>query len=295
MRGAFLAALMMVTPVLAVAEPRLADIRAELTTLRSDLQSLRAELRASGAAGYQAVGGAAAIDRMNGIEERLTRLTDDSERLQNRISRIATDSERRLADLEFRVCELDDTCDLSQLTMPVPAGDGGLLAPVRPVEDAAALPSTAAEQQDFDRAQRLLDDGDYAAAADLFGHVARAHAGGPLTADALYLRGLALDSAGDPRGAAVAWLEGFSADPDGKRGGASLLGIARVIAGEGNATAACLYLAEIPARFPGSDAATEAEMRMTNFGCGTADLGTFDPLLDPNLNPEAAADLLEHQ
>ncbi|MFN3526146.1 MAG: tetratricopeptide repeat protein [Paracoccus sp. (in: a-proteobacteria)] len=277
----------------------LGEMRGTLAELRTELQRLRGELVASGAAGFQAAGGDAAIDRMNAMEARLMQLTDQAEQLQNRIGRITTDTERRLADLEFRLCEMDETCDLSALTVPT----GGTaqapeLAPSAPAASVTDLPTTAAtatEQADFDQARATLEAGDNLTAAEMFSAVAETHAGGPLTAEALYLRGVALDRAGDGRAAATAWLEGFSADPDGARAGESLLGIAGVIEAQGEATAACLYLSEIPARFPGSPAAAEAEARVMRLGCGSSDLGALDPLLDPSLDPEAAADLAEYQ
>lgn len=283
----------------AAREVTLGQMRGTLADLRTELQQLRGELVASGAAGFQAVGGAAAIDRMNAMEARLMQLTDQAEQLQNRISRITTDTERRLADLEFRLCEMDETCDLSALT--VPSGMGSQAPELAPSPPAASTTehdetvTTASEQADFDQARAMLDAGENLTAAEMFGAVAETHAGGPLTAEALYLRGVALDRAGDPRAAATAWLEGFAANPDGARAGESLLGIAQVIEEQGEATAACLYLAEIPARFPGSPAAAEAEARLTRLACGSSDLGALDPLLDPTLDPEAAADLAEHQ
>lgn len=274
----------------------LADMRAEVTALRTQLQSLRAELVASGAAGFQAAGGSSAIDRMNAMEAQLMRLTNQAEQLQNRVSRIAGDSERRLADLEFRLCEAEPGCDLSALTVPqAQAGVSPQLAPSAPAASGGGQPApTQAEQTDFDAARAAMESGDHARAAQMFADVAETHAGGPLTAEALFLRGQALDLSGDPRAAAAAWLEGFAADPDGARAGESLLGIARVIEGQGDATAACLYLAEVPARFPGSPQAVEAEGHITRLGCGSADLGVLDPLLDPGLDPEAAADMAEH-
>ncbi|WP_339820260.1 tetratricopeptide repeat protein [uncultured Paracoccus sp.] len=274
----------------------LADMRQQVTQLRSQLQGLRGELVASGAAGFQAAGGASAIDRMNAMEAQLMRLTNQAEQLQNRINRIAGDSERRLSDLEFRLCEAEPGCDLSALTVPqAQAGLSPQLAPSAPADGGAGQPaSTAAEQTDFDAARAAMDAGDHARAAQMFADVAETHAGGPLTAEALFLRGQALDLAGQPRDAAAAWLEGFAADPDGARAGESLLGIARVIEAQGDATAACLYLAEIPARFPGSPQAVEAEGHVTRLGCGVSDLGVLDPLLDPSMDPEAAADLAEY-
>lgn len=277
----------------------LGEMRGTLAELRTELQRLRGELIASGTAGFQAAGGDAAIDRMNAMEARLMQLTDQAEQLQNRISRATSDTERRLADLEFRLCELDETCDLSALTVPSGmAAQAPELAPSAPAASVTEPPetaTTATEQADFDQARAMLEVGENLTAAEMFAAVAETHAGGPLTAEALYLRGVALDRAGDPRAAATAWLEGFAANPDGTRAGESLLGIARVIEEQGEATAACLYLAEIPARFPGSPAAAEAEARLTRLACGSSDLGALDPLLDPTLDPEAAADLAEHQ
>lgn len=300
--GLLLAAVMLAMPA-GAAEPNLADLKAELSALRGDLQSLRGELVASGAEGFQAAGGDSAIDRMDAMESQLTRLTDRIEQLQNRINRIVEDGTRRIGDIEFRLCEMDESCDLGALTTPEIgglAGGGGLPqlapgAPSAPAGEPRDSATTAAEQADFDRAVEALNNGDFGRAADLFGAVAEQHAGGPLTAEALYLRGAALDSAGDARGAASAWLEGFAAAPDGPRAGESLLGIARVIAAQGDATAACLYLAEVPARFPGSDPAAEAERRMTVLDCAGADLGLAGPgdADFGDLDPEAAADMAE--
>lgn len=285
----------------------LGDMRGELAQLRVDLQRLRAELVASGPQGFEAVGGDVAIDRMNAMESQLMRLTDQAEQLQNRISRTATEAERRLADLEFRICEFDETCDLSALTVPsdqaVHAPELAPSAPATAVTRPDGPVASANERADFDAAEAALNAGDNVVAAQLFATIAQVHAGGPLTAEALYLRGVALDRAGDSRGAATAWLEGFAADPDGARAGESLLGIAGVIEDAGDATAACLYLAEIPARFPGSAAAAEAEQRLVRLACGSADMGALDPLLDPgmdsglgsDLDPEAIADLAEHE
>ncbi|MBC9247982.1 tetratricopeptide repeat protein [Paracoccus sp. 11-3] len=303
--AASLAALMVLPGMAAAQEPTLADLRVQLDALRADVQGLRRELIASGAAGYQAAGGDAAIDRMNNIEQQLARVTDRTEQLQNRISRIVQDGTRRVADIEFRLCEMDEACDLAALTTqdlggPVAGGTRPVIAP-QPGNGKAA---TASEQADFDAAAKMMAGGDFRRAAEMFGAVAETHAGGPLTAEALFLRGASLDSAGDSKAAAAAWLEGFAADPDGPRAPESLLGIARVIADNGDPTAACLYLAEIPARFPGSSAAGEAETRMSRLACGSNDLSMpqdgqpLDPasgeINSGAIDPESAADLAEH-
>lgn len=289
-------AAMMALPV-AAQEPTLADLRAEVSALRSQLQDLRAELRAAGSEGYQQVGGAAAIDRMNAMEEQLTKLTNQTEQLQNRIRQVLDENTRRIDDVEFRLCEMDETCDLGALTTPDPVEAGAGVTVVPQIESGSApaagqgAAASAAEQADFDAAHAALNEGDFQRAAEMFATVAEKHAGGPLTAEALYLRGVALDNAGRPQAAAAAWLEGFTADPDSARAGDSLLGIARVIADDGDPVAACLYLAEIPARFPDSAPAIEAESRMVALDCGNNGPASGEAT---EMDPEAAADLAEH-
>lgn len=274
----------------------LADLRAQLGQLNADLQRLRAELVASGAAGFQAAGGDTAIDRMNAMEQQLSRLTGQTEQLQHRINRVVQDGTQRIGDIEFRLCEMDENCDLGALmtTPTLGSAGGGTLAPAVPnradpgtASETNGTAPSAAEQQDFDRAQEVLGQGDFRRAAELFATVAQTHAGGPLTSEALFLRGAALDSAGETDLAAAAWLEAFAAQPEGKRAAESLLGIARVIADKGDPVAACLYLSEIPVRFAGTDAASEAQRRMAALECGEGEL----PEDAAATNPEAAADM----
>ena len=288
-------------PVAAQDAQSLADIRAELNQLTSDLQSLRGQLVASGAAGFAAAGGDSAIDRMNAMEARLAQLTGQTEQLQNRIDRIVKDGTTRIGDIEFRLCEMEEGCDLGSLTTPtlgdqggsspMPGSDqqGALASPSAPQAVPAATPVvTAAEKADFDRAQEVLGQGDFRRAADLFAAIAQTHAGGPLTAHALFLRGAALDAAGDLEGAGIAWLESFAANPNGPQAADALLGLSRAMSAKGGPQEGCFYLQEITSRFPGTPQAAEAEKRITATDCTAlieGDAGAMDP--------EAAADLAD--
>ncbi|MDS9466486.1 tetratricopeptide repeat protein [Paracoccus sp. MBLB3053] len=291
-------------PAAAQDQQTLADIRSELAQLSADLQNLRAELVATGPAGYAAAGGDSAIDRMNAMEARLQQLTGQSERLQNRIDRIVKDGTTRIGDIEFRLCEMEEGCDLGSLTTPT-LGDQGGGASALPLSDQqgsvtspqttpSAGVATAAEQADFDRAREVLGQGDFRRAADLFAAVAQTHAGGPLTAEALYLRGAALDAAGDLTGAGIAWLESFAANPNGPQAADSLLGLSRAMSVAGGPEDGCYYLQEILARFPDAPQAVEAEKRMGDAACASAFEadGEGDPAM---MDPEAAADLADDQ
>lgn len=287
-------------PVVAQDGQSLADIRTELNQLSADLQDLRAQLVASGPAGYAAAGGDSAIDRMNAMEARLAQLTGQTEQLQNRIDRVVKDGTSRIGDIEFRLCEMEEGCDLGSLTTPTLGDQSGAASPLPGSNQQGALTrpapttgaATAAEQADFDRAQEVLGQGDFRRAADLFAAVAQTHAGGPLTADALFLRGAALDSAGDLSGAGIAWLESFAANPNGAQAPDALLGLSRAMSAKGGPAEGCFYLQEILARFPEAEQAAEAEKRMTAAQCDSMHgAGDADPAAIEGMDPEAAADL----
>ncbi len=280
----------------------LADIRTELNQLTSDLQSLRGELVASGPAGFAAAGGDSAIDRMNAMESRLQQLTGQTEQLQNRIDRIVKDGTTRIGDIEFRLCEMEEGCDLGSLTTPTLGEQHGAATlpsstqtgmlngggASRPSTTPAAGAATKAEKADFDRAQEVLGQGDFRTAADLFAAVAKTHAGGPLTAEALFLRGAALDSAGDLKGAGAAWLESFAANPNGPQAADALLGLSRAEETTGQPKNGCPFLLEISVRFPETPQAIEAAKRLESIGCEV-----FDPADIVVDDPEAAFDMGE--
>ena len=284
-------------PVAAQDAQSLADIRAELGQLSSDLQNLRAQLVASGPAGFAAAGGDSAIDRMNAMEARLAQLTGQTEKLQNQIDRVVRDGTTRIGDIEFRLCEMEEGCDLGSLTTPTlgeqgggsgalpPSDQQGALAPNTP---SAGVAATAAEKADFDRAREVLGQGDFRRAAELFAAIAQTHAGGPLTAEALFLRGQALDAAGDLDGAGIAWLESFAANPNGPQAPDALLGLSRAMAAKGGPQEGCYYLQEITSRFSETPQMAEAEKRMAQIDCAAFLNGGAE-----RLDPEAEADMAD--
>lgn len=280
------AALVLAVPALAQDAPpapaatgsgrTLTDLRADLRAVAAELRALRAELNASGAEGFRAAGGDSAIDRMNAMEREITRLTGETERLKHRIDSVVRDGTNRIGDIEFRLCEMDENCDLSALTTPMlgeaDSGGGAMLQPgfggdTAALPAAGSAPLTAQEQMDFDRARAVMEEGDFLRAADLFGRFAETHAGSPAATEALYLKGAALDSANDPKGATAAWLQAFAAEPTGPRAPDALLGLSRVSAAGRPASEGCVYLEELTARFAGTSQADEAARRMVSAGC----------------------------
>jgi tol-pal system protein YbgF len=264
-------------PVLGHAQDRtqtLADIRAELGQLAAEFNALKAELVSTGAATSGAAG-ADALTRMDTIEAELARLTARTEEVELKLNRVVSDGTNRIGDIEYRLCEVTEGCDPATLgATPELGGTTGAVAPV--ATDTGVAPATdstggaelaVAEQQDFDRAKEVLGQGDFPGAAALFATYAQSYPGGPLVPEAHYLRGEALSKQGDTGNAARAYLDAFSAKPDGPIAPDALLKLGEGLGALGQVPEACVTLAEVGTRFPGSLAATQATVAMQGFGC----------------------------
>lgn len=274
MRRVLLALLLTVSPVIvgpAAAQDNLADIKAQIGTLAAQFNALKSELIASGAAASGAAGGDA-LQRLDAIEAELTRLTARTEEVELRLNRVVQDGTTQLNDLQFRVCEVEPGCDVMALP-DLTLGGAAAAAASDPVAlpDAAvatnAPPMTIAEQQDFDRAQGVLGQGDFQAAADLFAAFAQSYPGSPLTAEVQLRRGDALAGLGDTANAARSYLDAFSGNPTGPVAGEALLKLGQGLGTLGQTDDACTTLAEVGVRFPGTIDATNADVALQGLGC----------------------------
>lgn len=258
---------------LAVAAPlraqdqTLADIRQEMTVLFVELQKLNRELSTTGTPGVS-VGGDT-LQRLDLIESELSRLTAKTERLENRINRIVADGTNQIGDLEFRLCELEEGCDIASLGDTPTLGGETAAAPVAsaPVTTTDDTQLAMGEQADFDRAKAALDQGSFRSAADLFETFTQTYTGGPLSGQAHYHRGQALAGLGEVSGAARSYLHSFSGDPDGPLAAEALFSLGTSLAELGQVNEACVTLAEVGVRFPGSPTHSSAETEMQRLGC----------------------------
>ncbi len=245
----------------------LADMRQELQVLFVEVQRLKRELSTTGAPGTN-LSGTGALERIDAMEAELRRLTALSEELENRINRVVSDGTNRIGDLRFRICELEEGCDIADLgeTPPLGGVETPQAAQPAPVTEGAEL--AVGEQQDFDRAKAAFDAGEFARAAELFAAFTETYTGGPLTGEAHFLRGEALSETGDDKAAARAYLDAFSGQPQGERAPQALLQLGRKLGALGQTADACATLGEVPARFPDSAAADEAEAARADLDCG---------------------------
>ena len=252
------------------AAQNLADIKAELTVLDGQIEQLRDELVRSGAAGGLPTEPATALTRLDQLEAELRRLTDRVDVLTNDVQRIVDDATNRVGDIEFRLTELEGG-DTSVLAKPEPLG-GGLTGPrPRPVAPAAATEATGelavTEQSDFDAAKAAADAGDNAKAAQLYAEFLATYPGGPLSTEAQFRRGEALAAQADWRGAARSFLDAFSGAPQGPLAPRALYRLAVSLGNIGQTEEACLTLAEVDSRYPGSEVAGDVVAQRQALRC----------------------------
>ncbi len=248
----------------------LADIRQQLTVLYVDIQRLRTELSTTGGLTQGTVGNTP-LDRLNAIESELQRLTSKTEELEFRINRITVDGTNRIGDLEFRLCELEEGCDIALLG-DTPSLGGIDNSTAVPSASEAPEPETGpalavGEEADFQRAQDALANGDFRRAADLLETFSAAYPGSPLAPRAEFVRGQAFEGLGEMVAAARAYLTSFSAEPTGAQAPEALYKLGFALGQLGQVNDACLTLAEVETRFPGNAILTDVNSTMTNLGC----------------------------
>ncbi len=244
----------------------LADIRQELSVLFVELQRLKRELSTTGSP-QVAVGGDT-LQRVDLIEAELARLTARTEELENRINKVVTDGTNRVGDLEFRLCELEQGCDIGALGQTPPlGGESVVTAALPPVEPSGGAQLAVGEQADFDRAKAALDSDDFQGAVDLFASFTETYSGGPLTSQAHYYRGQALAGLGETSRAARAYLQSFSGAPDGPLAAEALVGLGTALGKLGQTSEACVTLSEVGMRFPGSAQVALAEQERARLAC----------------------------
>jgi len=245
----------------------LADIRQELVTLNVEMQKLKRELSTTGTAGGVSLP-SSVLERVNAMESELTRVTSKTEELEFRINRIVDDGTRRVADLEFRLVELEGG-DISALgeTTTLGGADQATAPPPAPAPQTNTSQLAVGEQDDFKRAQEALASGDFRGAAEQFATFNQTYPGSPIAAEADLQRGIALEGMGDIREAARAFLASFGAAPTGPNAPESLFKLGASLGALGQTSEGCVTLSEVSVRFPDSSFVAQAQAQRDALGC----------------------------
>ena len=249
----------------------LADIRQELSVLYVEVLRLKQQLNTTGGPTTSVVG-TTPLERIDAIELELQRLTAKTEELEFLINQIATRGGNQIGDLEFRLCELEENCDYSALSEPGATLGNVDLNSANPVvvdtnSDAPVIELAVGEEADFRSAIDALESGEHQVALDGFDAFLEAYPGSPLAPEAHYMRGDALERLGETHDAARAYLEAFSSDPTGLIAADALYKVGATMADLGLTENACQMLGEVGVRFPGTDAAADADYYMNEIGC----------------------------
>ncbi len=250
-------------------EETLADIRQELSVLFGELQRLQVELNTTGSPQVD-LSGTSALERIDVMEAELRRLTGATEAAQNRIASVVADGTNRIGDLEFRLCEVEPGCDIAALGDTPTLGGGAGAAPVAVVPPAAnpgGAQLAIGEQADFDRAKEAFDSSSFRSAADLFATFAQTYTGGPLTGEAHFYRGRALEELDETENAARAYLDSYSGSPQGALAPDALLRLALALDAVGQRDDACANLDAVTQRYPDTNASIEAQTARASLGC----------------------------
>jgi len=246
----------------------LADIRQELTVLYVEIQKLNRELSTTGAANTNIVSGSA-LQRMDGIETELQRLTAKTESLELRINRVVSDGTNRIGDLEFRLVELEggDITKLGETTTLGGDIPGQVFAAPAGPEPSDITEFAVGEKIDFDLAKSALDKGEFQVAAGLFEVFTQTYTRGPLTGQAHYNRGEALSALDRPTDAARAFLESYSGSPTSAVAPNALFRLGTSLAELGQTNEACVALSQVEILYPDAAAIEPARGAMKTLGC----------------------------
>jgi len=226
----------------------LEDVRLSLQQLDQDLQQLRTQLVTTGQVSSGVPFDAGTLARLDSIESRIRALTGRVEEIQFDVRRIADDGGRRIADMDFRLTELEGG-DTAFVAPASNLGGAGSSAPAATTPNAPQVALT--EQAAFDAAKRLYDSAEFANAVVEFERFIETFPGGPLTTDARYFTARSYESQGLARAAAINYLNTFSAAPDGQHASDALRRLAGSLGQIGQQTEACLTYDEALTRFAG--------------------------------------------
>lgn len=271
MRTLLLITTLLAGPALGQASPdpdELASIRAELTALNAEINALRSQLT-SGATSEGAATSGLALQRLDQLELELRGVTGEVEALRRHITQIVEDGTRRIADLEFRLVELEggDISTLGETSTlggeaPKPAQKAELTAP-----DAGGAELAVVEKEDFEAALAALKEGNASAAAFGFDQFLTSYPGGPLSASAQYYLGEANYAMEKWASAARSYLQSFTTNPEGALAPQSLFKVGVSLGKLGQVSEACLTFEETMRRYPGHETLADVAAAQETYRC----------------------------
>ncbi|MEM8752490.1 MAG: tol-pal system protein YbgF [Pseudomonadota bacterium] len=219
--------------------------------------------------------------RLDALEDEISRLTGQVERLEFGQRRLADEAKRRMDDLEYRIIELEGGDPSVLFENQEEDAPSPLLAPAEPRDQASnapqggtlgvietARPVEGDERAAFDAARAAVEGGDPQGAA-LMSRFIEDRPDSPLAGDAHYWLGEAYFRNGEYQRAAAAFLDGATLHPAAPRSPESLLRLGVSLSLLGQSDVACSTLREVAQRYPSAqEVIAAAETEAQRSGCG---------------------------
>jgi tol-pal system protein YbgF len=244
----------------------LADIRQDLNILYVEVLKLRRELSTTQTSSITSNNEASVLERLDGMEQELRRLTSETENLEFRVNGIVSDGTNKVRDLEYRLVELEGG-DISQINYSTTLGGDLENSPEDKFEENSEPELAIGEKADFENAQSALSEGRFEDSLSLFERFLENYPDSPLSASIIIARGNAFEGLGEIKKAARAYLNSFSLYEDSPVAPEALTLLGNALVSLGQTDAGCQTLAQVLMRFPGSDFSLEAEKMMSELQC----------------------------
>ena len=244
----------------------LADIRQDLNILYVEVLRLRRELSTTQTSSITSNNEASVLERLDGMEQELRRLTSETENLEFRVNSIVSDGTNRVRDLEYRLVELEGG-DVSKIDFATTLG-GDLEIPLENnVEENSGPELAIGEKADYENAQNALTEERFEDSLVLFERFLENYPDSPLSASVVIAKGNAYEGLGEIKKAARAYLNSFSLYEDSPVAPEALTLLGNALVSLGQTDAGCQTLAQVLMRFPDSDFSLEAEKMMSELQC----------------------------
>lgn len=241
------------------------DMKKKVNQLTEEMERMR-----------NALAGGNMQQRFAALEDEISRLTGQIERLEFAVRRHEEDSKRKLQDLEYRIIELEGG-DPSILFQNEEPQQNGALAPQQPVQTATAptsggtlgvLTTPISGQADFDAGVAAVKAGNAEEGKALLSRFISANPGSPLLGDANFWLGEGHYALGEFRDAARRYVDTADLYPGATTAPRSLFKLGKTLNLLGQADAACQSLREVGARYPNAANVIErAEAEARRAGC----------------------------
>ena len=243
-----------------VDEPRL------LCILYVEVLRLRRELSTTQTSSMTSNNEASVLERLDGMEQELRRLTSETENLEFRVNSIVSDGTNRVRDLEYRLVELEGG-DVSKIDFATTLGGDLEISLENNVEENSGPELAIGEKADYENAQNTLLEERFEDSLILFERFLENYPDSPLSASVLIAKGNAYEGLGEIKKAARAYLNSFSLYEDSPVAPEALTLLGNALVSLGQTDAGCQTLAQVLMRFPDSDFSLEAEKMMSELQC----------------------------